>query len=594
MNTTDSNSIDALPDSLIEQILAYPPTPTPTGGLRLRRGEVNRMSPSNAAMETTLPIPIIEMIVGYLADRDLLVVSTLSRQMRTITCRPRPDLNEEELAERGDLPRLMAIERWKDPPLIIDAAVTRGHFSLARYAIRRTENSPQAFDYSFQALPDDIPCIPDVRLTPSAHALYRACQCAHYDFIDEVTNRLFFSREYAFTGACAGGHVDIATQFGGFIRGITLSVALVLAAENRQLETVRFLLRYDPPHVASALDIACFKGFADVAETLGDHGAGRKDDPHDFFNDGLRGACRGNQPALADAMIGRGATAFHRAATAAAVEGNTEMVMAMIGRGADRFGCYLEIAFRRHYRSLVEALLDRYPSDINNLIPYSCGCGSVEFAKLLFDHGATDYAAGFQVACSRQDQSLAEFIVDNYPVDINRCLVTASSFLGTESIVEMLIGRGANNLNECLLIACCVPSLPSVRLLIERGANNLNEGIRAIVEDGIIFSQLSLKIGRYLIQCGATDWDTALRLACIFDDCDFASSMIEKGASNLAEARRLARASGKIDIIVLIEREIHRRAESDSPPVDTHSIIVAFHSPPSDIRSFTTPFHPDY
>ncbi len=99
---------------------------------------------------------------------------------------------------------------------------------------------------------------------------------------------------------------------------------------------------------------------------------------------------------------------------------------------------------------------------------------------------------------------------------------------GHESIVKLMIEKGANDWNWGLYGACFGGHESIVKLMIEKGANNWNRGLYGACLGG----HECIGIVKLIIEKGANDWNWGLYHACLGGNESIIKLMIEKGATH--------------------------------------------------------------
>jgi len=530
-----------------------------------------------------LPTAVIETILAHLADRDLLLVSTLSRRLRAISLRPRATLDEEELAERGDLPRLMAIGHWEKPSKIVQTAAANGHLNLLRYAIDRAGGlSPSTTDEKrdeewvkamlaeeeerlvrgrevvgpsifYQEMP-----LPDL-------ALYWACRGGHREIIPVLVNRYAACVDYAFIGACAGGHIDLAKDWAKDLPVFRISEALDEAAAANQVEAVRYTLSLHPDRLFSSLNVACSRGFLDIIPILLDYPLPSIPTSYpatidDLLRTALCSACSGGHHDVITLLIERGASYFNGGALAAAFANHVDVIERMFALGADNLNSCLYDACMGFSEEAVRALIKM---GAGNLPEGTHRKSLAEIICILISNGTLNHHRLFGAAILESCLPIAELLAEHPSANLEQCLIRAVSG-NSPHFIRKLIGRGATNIHEALCHAVECNRLAAAVTLIEAGATNFDESIQYWLDRHAPISWLIRNlVVRMLIRTGRiVDLNLALTAACRIGDLDLVGTLIGKGAIPGDIAIEFANATGNVHLQELIGC----RRREETPP----------------------------
>jgi len=140
---------------------------------------------------------------------------------------------------------------------------------------------------------------------------------------------------------------------------------------------------------------------------------------HDYWNYGLRGACRGGHVAIINLMIEKGADDWDDGLFEACRGGNIDIVNLMIQK---------EVNFW------------------DDVLFGACQGGNIDIVNLMIQKGSNDWDWGLFGACRK----------------------------GHIDIVNLMIEKGANDLNNGLFKACEGGHINIINLMIEKGANHCN------------------------------------------------------------------------------------------------------------------------
>ncbi len=106
----------------------------------------------------------------------------------------------------------------------------------------------------------------------------------------------------------------------------------------------------------------------------------------------------------------------------------------------------------------------------------ACLGGHESIVKLMIEKGANNWYTGLEGACSSGHESLVKLMIEKGANNWNTGLEGAC-FCGHESLVKLMIEKGANYWNRGLCNACFCGHIDIVKLMIEKGANDWNNGL---------------------------------------------------------------------------------------------------------------------
>lgn len=161
-------------------------------------------------------------------------------------------------------------------------------------------------------------------------------------------------------------------------------------------------------------------------------------------------------------------------------------------------------------RNILNLLIEHGANDWDSGLRGACAGGHLDLVKLMINKGATFIDNGFALACEHGHLEIVEMLfglVYNINDSFNICLnlgLYAASIGGHINIVDMMLARGATNLNDALYLACESDHLNIINLLISKGANNLIRACR--------FGNID--IVKIMFSHGAEDIETGLSHAC--------------------------------------------------------------------------------
>jgi len=213
--------------------------------------------------------------------------------------------------------------------------------------------------------------------------------------------------------------------------------------------------------------------------------------------------------------------------------GNLDLVQILIKLGADYFDEALPETFLGTYNILEnncrpQSYLDiiNYLIDLGNpdhrcwadCLSLASQAGNLDFVQLTIDHGACNWEDGLQRACLGGHRELIDFFIqqgaDNWAQALN--WASRNIYLGEHpnysedhyiSIIQDLIQRGASNLDGALHEACWAGHLKIAKFLVSQGASDWNRGLLGACDSWQVSSfkpRVFLDLIKYMIECGAT------------------------------------------------------------------------------------------
>ncbi len=156
----------------------------------------------------------------------------------------------------------------------------------------------------------------------------------------------------------------------------------------------------------------------------------------------------------------------------------------------------------------------------------ACEGGHHGLVDLMLSKGANDLNEGLQSACEGGNHTIVQLMISKGANDWDSGLQGACES-GNRGLVELIISKGATDFNLGLWGACQGGHLPLVDLMIERGANYWNWGLRGACLGG------HLPLVDLMISKGANEWNWGLRGACAGDKCSSIDLMFSKGADDV-------------------------------------------------------------
>ena len=167
-------------------------------------------------------------------------------------------------------------------------------------------------------LPPVLADLAHAYLMPCSTNIYVIARVGHGEMCEidlDHTN----ARYYGFSGACAGGHVEIA----------------------------KMMMLYGANSYDNGLIEACEAGHISMAALMLSHGA-------EYLNAGLEAACRGGSMPMVKFMITQGAIDWNRGLVAACCVNNIEIAEYMISLGATHLSTGLSLACSKNHAECIK------------------------------------------------------------------------------------------------------------------------------------------------------------------------------------------------------------------------------------------------
>ncbi len=152
------------------------------------------------------------------------------------------------------------------------------------------------------------------------------------------------------------------------------------------------------------------------------------------------------------------------------------------------------------------------------------GCTNNLIISIIQINTKIDWNWGLFYACEGGHESIVKLMIEKGANDWNEGLSSGCRG-GHESIVKLMIEKGANNWNNALNNACKGGNIDIVKLMIEKGANDWNWKLFYACEGG------HESIVKLMIEKGANNWNSGLSSGCRGGHESIVKLMIEKGAT---------------------------------------------------------------
>jgi len=192
-------------------------------------------------------------------------------------------------------------------------------------------------------------------------------------------------------------------------------------------------------------------------------------------NEGMFGACEGNQPDILNCMLMLGADRINEAMEICGTYGSCECIAILGAHGAKKKDAFIA-ACRRGHTDAMLALFDA--SDyalINEGAKVACQSNKFAIIQQLLARGAS---RGYLLRTAAECGNEIVIMIYSYGcsravMDILLCIASTHNNIST---AEMAITHGAKNINRAFLIACKHRYYKLAKALIAQGATNIVEG----------------------------------------------------------------------------------------------------------------------
>jgi ankyrin repeat protein len=353
--------------------------------------------------------------------------------------------------------------------------------------------------------------------------LENACSSNNVEMVEYVLSIGKFngkSIDKGFKRACRCGNIEIIKLLAS-LGCENFNNGLKVASYSGNIEAVKLLLSYGANNIDEAFIAACEGNYLEVARLLV---TGIKD--QDSINKGMS-VCKYKNIELVGFLLEHGANNFNSFMEGAAIRGSFEIVKMMIEHGANKFNRCMEYATNIGSIEIVKLMIelgandfdkciataiffDRieifafmldYVSNYNELLVYACNHSNEQIVRILIDRGANNFDECIKIACEYSSPDVFKVLLEYCNPDIEECFALACKSVyryNYPDIIDMLLGMGAKNFNEALKSCVYPPSIHVIRL-VKLGANNLSECLE------IACSRGNFRTVVELIQLGAKD-----------------------------------------------------------------------------------------
>lgn len=225
-----------------------------------------------------------------------------------------------------------------------------------------------------------------------------------------------------------------------------------------------------------------------------------------LLNDGYERACSNGHLNTVRLLIPK-VSNFQHGILHASEKGYLEIVHLLIGYSGNKYlysNPALLNACQHGHLEIVDFLLQNGADNINEGLVNACWGNQGTIVKYLIHHGAISFDAGMCNACSNVNLGLVELLIACGATDFNNALkrlvyVNNSDNEHYEQLVNLLVQKGANNLNVISDLACINGSINLVKIMVQHGATNLNQGLSSASRCG------HLEVVKFIISCGANN-----------------------------------------------------------------------------------------
>lgn len=332
--------------------------------------------------------------------------------------------------------------------------------------------------------------------------LKNACKSGNMHLVMYIVVFLKNSLKYHFIwdegmmGGCSGGHLEIVKFIiKKGIRSCNIYEGMLIACKKGYVEIVKFLMstvKYDihDSRACECLMAACEGGYTEVIDLF----VNSPNNGNNEWNQGLKGACQGNQRAIIELMISKGATDWNAGLIGACTGGNLGIVKFMILKGATDLNSGFNAACKNNCAEVVEYFFNEHnPSQYNfaESLYYACFCDFDEIVKLivLHDNGHNNGRNnGFnelfsinkatRIACEGKHFEIVKILVGAGGVVNDNCLIDSCKSDNVE-FVEFVLKHittelTVDTLSKALTINIDHHNNTDINILLTKKGGNLN------------------------------------------------------------------------------------------------------------------------
>lgn len=229
---------------------------------------------------------------------------------------------------------------------------------------------------------------------------------------------------------------------------------------------------------------------------------------HDFYIDGVYGACVGGYVEIYKLCTGRLVDNTYLTVYTDVSELNYPKLLnkACLSDCVDMVNYVIECG-------------NKYTAkwEWNDALIKACEAGSVDVAKFLVTCGATDFKNGFMASCMHYQPET----------------------------IKLMVSYGVNIIKHCIYNVCEMGDLKIILLLLKNGFigfYDLEDGMNGSCKGG------HMKLVELFMKLGLSDWNSYMEHACRGGNMDIVKLMFSKGANNQDECVSIACIEGHMDI----------------------------------------------
>lgn len=190
-------------------------------------------------------------------------------------------------------------------------------------------------------------------------------------------------------------------------------------------------------------------------------------------------AAAGGHVEIVEHLRNRGAICHEHAMAAAALRGHYKIVEQLIQYGAGNYNLAMRDAARGGHRAIIDLLILSGANDFNGVLHVAAEAGYDHIVDYMIQLGATDFVEAAKLAAKNGHHVVVDRFLN---LGIDPDLLMESAALGKQTLlVDRLIAIGAKNYNVTLLAAAEIGNLSLVRQMIERGATRIQDAIRIAI-----------------------------------------------------------------------------------------------------------------
>lgn len=340
-------------------------------------------------------------------------------------------------------------------------------------------------DYQFRKVDKNITTV---------RRLENACDLGNIDEVKAIIRSNILSKYHINTmhHACKGGSIEI--------------IELIYRACNRTNSGKEMADIWD-----FGLEGACEGGHINIFNMY-KHNLRRErssTSTYNFMRNCLDSACISGNMECINFIIGMNAHNWREGLSGACQGGHIDVVKFMLHKGASvgDYGWNIGLleACKRGHIEIVEYMLSKYNRSPSLLVPLTekilnemlvSSCAgehpkNFEIIELIISKGATDLNGGLKRACREGHMHTVEFMITKGAIDWNSGLM-ASCCGGHFKIVELMVAKGATNLGEglgylCYILDNCVEDRVEIaKFILSKNIEDLSLGFYGACRGGCV------------------------------------------------------------------------------------------------------------